>query len=84
MNLFNHYWYFKSAIPVRICDEIIKYGKQLQDQIAVTGGYDPKKLNEKSIKDLKKKRNSNIVWMNDRWIYKEIQPYVDQANKNAG
>ena len=22
--------------------------------------------------------------MNDRWIYKEIQPYVHQANKNAG
>ena len=22
--------------------------------------------------------------MNDRWIYKEIQPYVHQANANAG
>ena len=34
--------------------------------------------------NLQKKRDSNIVWMNDRWIYKEIQPYVHQANKNAG
>ena len=85
MNLTNYYWYFKSAVPSRICDEIVKYGQQLQDQMAVTGGFgDPKKLNQKQIKDLKTKRDSNIVWMSDRWIYKEIQPYVHQANASAG
>ena len=85
MNLTNYYYYFQSAVPARICDEIVKYGKQLQDGLATTGGYgDVKKLNQKQIKDLKKKRDSNIVWMNDRWIYKEIQPYVHQANANAG
>ena len=85
MNLTNYYWYFQSAIPSRICDDIVKYGQQLQDQMAVTGGYgDGKKLNQKQIKDLKTKRDSNIVWMSDRWIYKEIQPYVHQANANAG
>ena len=35
------------------------------------------------MKDLKKKRDSNIVWMNDTWIYREIHPYVHQANRNA-
>ena len=85
MNLINYYWYFQSAIPERICDDIVKYGHQLQHQMAVTGGYgDGKKLNQKQIKNLKTKRDSNIVWMNDRWIYKEIQPYVHQANANAG
>ena len=84
MNLTNYYWYFQSAIPERICDDIVRYGKQLQDQIAVTGGYNPKKLNNKQIKNLKKKRNSNVVWMDDRWIYKEIQPYIQKANQNAG
>ena len=84
MNLTNYYWYFKSAVPSRICDEIVKYGQQLQDQMAVPGGYGNKKLNQKEIKDLKTKRDSNIVWMSDRWIYKEIQPYVHQANANAG
>ena len=84
MNLTNYYWYFQSAV-YRICDDIVKYGHQLRDQMAVTGGYgDGKKLNQKQIKDLKEKRNSDIVWMNDRWIYKEIQPYVHQANANAG
>ena len=84
MNLTNYYWYFKSAIPEHICDDICKYGKQLQDQIAITGGYQVEKLNKKQIKNFKKKRNSDIVWMNDRWIYKEIQPYIHEANKNAG
>ena len=84
MNLTNYYWYFKSAIPERICDDIVKYGHQMQDQMAVTGGYGNKKLNSKQVKDLKKKRNSDIVWMSDRWVYKEIQPYVHQANASAG
>jgi len=85
MNLTNYYWYFKSAIPERICDDIVRYGKQLQDQMAVTGGFgDVKKLNARQTKDLKKKRNSDIVWMNDRWIYKEIHPYIHTANKSAG
>ncbi len=84
MNLTNYYWYFKSAIPERICDDIVKYGQQLQDQMALTGGLVDKKLNQKQIKDLKKKRDSNVVWISDRWVYKEIQPYVHQANANAG
>ena len=85
MNLEYYYWYFQSAIPPKICDDIVKYGKSIQDQMAITGGYEKdKKLNQKQLKNLKQKRDSNIVWMNDRWIYKEIQPYVHQANANAG
>jgi len=84
MQLTNHYWYFQSAVPARICDEIVKYGKSISDQMAVTGGMGNKNLSKKQIKDLKQKRDSNVVWMNDRWIYKEIQPYVHQANANAG
>jgi len=85
MNLTNYYWYFQSAVPSRICDEIVKYSKSIQDQLATTGGYgDPKKLNQKQIKDLKKKRDSDIVWLNERWMYKEVQPYVHQANASAG
>ena len=46
MNLQNYYWYFQSAIPARICDEKVKYGKSISDEMAVTGGYgNGKKLN---------------------------------------
>ena len=51
MNIENYYWYFQSAIPNRICDDIARYGKQLQDEMAVTGGLGAKKLNQKQIKD---------------------------------
>jgi len=92
MNISNYFWYFESAIPPRICDLIVKYGKAEKEREvqAITGGLgrdrDLKKqpLTKQELKDLKKKRNSNIVWMNDRWIYKEIQPYIHMANKNAG
>ena len=52
MNLKNYYWYFKSVIPEHICDDIVKYGHQLQDQTAVTGGYNNKKINTNQLKDL--------------------------------
>ena len=41
-------------------------------------------LSEETLKDLKKKRNSNIAWLSDQWIYKEIHPYINTANQNAG
>tara|TARA_R100001082_G_C4358616_1_gene158188 strand:+ start:751 stop:1383 length:633 start_codon:yes stop_codon:yes gene_type:complete len=84
MNLKHYYWYFQSAIPQHICNDIIKYGDQLEQEIAVTDGYNSKNLNLQKIKNLKKKRHSDVVWMEDRWIYKEIQPYINLANQNAG
>ena len=84
MNLLNHYWYFSNALTPRFCDEVLQYGKKHQEQLARTGGFDKEKLSKEEIKNIKKKRDSHIVWMNDKWIYKEILPYVMEANKNAG
>jgi len=84
MILSNYYWYFKSAIPPRICDNIIKHGLSKKDGLARTGGYGDKKLSKEEIKNMKIKRNSDITWLNDTWIYKELHPYVHEANKNAG
>jgi PKHD-type hydroxylase len=89
MNLQNYYYYFQSALTPRFCDELIKYGTAQQEQLALTGGQTEKinkgkDLKEEDIIDLKKKRDSNIVWLSDRWIYKEIQPFIHQANKLAG
>jgi PKHD-type hydroxylase len=87
MNLTNHYWYFQSVLTPRFCDEVVKYGTMHEEQLALTGGFDnkdPKKLNQEELKDLKQKRDSNIAWLNDKWIYKEIHPYIKEANKLAG
>ena len=88
MNLQNYYYYFQSALTPRFCDEVIKYGIAQQEQIALTGGQtnkinQGKPLDDKDLKDLKQKRDSNIVWMNDRWIYNAVQPYIHQANRLA-
>lgn len=84
MNLKNHYWYFTSVLSPKFCNEIIEYGKRNQEEFARTGGFREKDLSKDQIKEIKKKRNSNIVWMNDQWIYREILPYVHTANRNAG
>lgn len=89
MNLQNYYYYFQSALTPRFCDELIKYGISQQEQLALTGGQtnkiqEGKNLSDEDLKDLKKKRDSNIVWLSDRWIFKEIQPFIHQANRLAG
>ena len=77
MNLENYYYYFQSAVPERICDDIIKYGNQLKSEKA-------KVDDNKGEKENLDKRNSEIAWTSDQWIYREIQPYIHKANKNAG
>ena len=85
MNLQNYYWYFNKAIPERICDDIVKYALQKKETIALTGDFDSnKKLTKKDVKNLQKKRKSDLVWLDEKWIYKEVQPYVHAANRMAG
>ena len=83
MQLQNYYYWFKNAIPHHVCDDIVRYAKSIQDQMAVTGGLGNRKLNKKEIQDLKKKRDSDIVWLNERWIYNAIHPYIHAANRDA-
>ena len=88
MNLKHHYWFFQKAIPKKTCDEIIKYGLTKKKNLAVTGGTVLEKLKgakkKKAILNLKTKRDSNVVWIEEKWLYDLIQPYVHIANKNAG
>jgi len=84
MNISNYYWYFTAAIPPKLCDDIIKYGLSQSEIIARTGNYGNKKLSKDEIKNLKRKRNSDLVWLNENWIYKELHPYIHQANRLAG
>ena len=80
MNISNHYWYFKSALTHRFCDEVIAYANKQKETMAITGGYGTDRdlnknpLNKEEVKDLKRKRNSDLVWLNDTWIYKELHP----------
>ena len=80
----NYYWYFKSALTPKFCDDVIAYANEQKEVMARTGGYLNKKLNKQEVLDWKRKRNSDLVWLSEPWIYKEIHPYVHEANRLAG
>jgi len=83
MNLQHNYWWFKSVISENLCDDIVNHAKTLKDEIATTSGVDKDNLSKEIVKDLKKTRDSNVVWLKDSWIYELLIPYIDLANKNA-
>tara|TARA_Y100001937_G_scaffold96952_1_gene131883 strand:- start:766 stop:1431 length:666 start_codon:yes stop_codon:yes gene_type:complete len=94
MNLKNYYYYFQSSLSPRICDAIVDYGKAHQPERAITGGFNLDRnkeaykndgtLKKGALKNLQKKRKSDIVWMSDQWIYKEIHPFIHEANEKSG
>lgn len=81
MNLENYYACFDSIVPSRICDYIIEDAERQSEQTAIVGDYNEVPKDEKDIAKLYKTRNSSIVWMNDPWIYREIIPFVREANQ---
>ena len=91
MNLVHKYWFFKEALSPKMCDDIINHALSQKDreQVAFTGDAKFKRdlvkkpPTKKELKDLRKTRNSNIIWLDDRWVYDAIQPFVHVANKNA-
>jgi PKHD-type hydroxylase len=84
MNLEYNYYYFKSALSNKFCDELIKYGASKNEDIALTGNLDLETISKEQMKVLKKKRDSNVSFLTDPWIHKEILPYVHEANRDAG
>lgn len=89
MNLLDYYWAFEAALPDRIVDQIIQTGLSQQDSFATTGGVRDKvlkneKLTDDEIEYVKQTRDSNIAWLSEEWIYKEIHPFLQVANENAG
>ena len=84
MMLNDYYWYFKSALTSKFCDDVIKFGLEKKEQMARTGGFGERELTKKQLSELKQKRNSDVVFLDDEWIYKEIHPYIHHANAQAG
>ena len=84
MNITHYYWYFSKALTPRFCNEVIAYANEQKEVMARTGGFGDRKLNKEEVKNLQRKRKSDLVWLNDTWIYKELHPYVHEANRNAG
>jgi len=92
MLLDNYYFYFPSVLSPQFCDDVLAFGKTQQIHTGVTHIGDEQtglmksdytKLNEEEKEHVGKKRQSNIAWLNEPWIYREIHPYIEEANRLA-
>jgi len=49
MNISNHYWYFKSALTPKFCDDVIAYANSQKEVMARTGGYGNRELKKEEV-----------------------------------
>ena len=75
MILKHNYWYFSKAIKEEVCNKIITASLKKSKKKGTI--VDDKKLNFKL-------RNCWISWINDKWIYDILNPFIHTANKEAG
>ena len=78
IGLENYYWCFQKALPKNVCEDIIKVGNSVEKQKGVVQGEV-----DGEFKQADNVRKSHISWLDDPWIYDQINPYVHAANENA-
>ena len=85
MILKHYYWHYSQGLPKELCDKIIKEANKEKKQIALTGDYKTEDLkdNEK-LKSLKKQRDCNIKWLDKKWLYDLMHPFIMDVNSSAG
>jgi len=73
MILKHNYYFFKKAVPIETCNKILKAGrKKITKQATTFEGIN------------KTKRDCKIAWIQEKWIYDIINPFIHTANKKAG
>ena len=73
MILKHNYYYFKKAISLKDCKQILKTcRKKIKKEGTTFKGVN------------KIKRDCKIAWIEDAWIYDILNPFIHTANKNAG
>ena len=83
MQLKHNYYYFIKAIPIKTCEKILEAGRKKITNQAVTGFEYSKKQDKHGTLDLKV-RDCRVSWLNDKWIYDIINPFIHTANEKAG
>ena len=70
-----NYWVFRKAVPVEICKKILKRCYKKIRRKAIVGSQ---------LKTDVEVRDCEVAWINDKWIYDIINPFIHIANKEAG
>ena len=89
MNCKYYYWWFKNILSPKMCDDIINMGLKQKSHRAITGTESlklkkKKNLSSKDVQDLKKIRNSKIVFLQEKNLFRIINHYLNVANSCAG
>ena len=84
MQLKYNFWYFEKALKDTFIKKLIKEGIKKNPGLGVINKYQGKKITSKMEKDLKKTRDSNVAFLNNKWIYDGIDQFFKVANHNAG
>lgn len=66
---------FNKVIDKKTCDKIIKLGKKQILKQATIGSSDKNHL--------KKTRKSKVAFINDKWLYELLTPFLAQANQHS-
>jgi len=82
MNLDINFWVWNKGLPQHFCDEIIQHGNSFEQKEGVTRETEVGATTLK--KQQKKIRSNKVAWLEDRWIYDQIVPFINDANKQAG
>ena len=69
----NDYWHWNKELSHEICQRLIKLGKGKWNQAALLDGTIVNNV-----------RKSDVVWINDQWVYDLIWKYMLAANERAG
>mgnify|MGYP003133903966 FL=1 len=80
----NLYWIYPSAIPHRLCDDIIKFGLSQPNEAGITGSKLLSEVTEEDMQDIKRKRRSQVSWLAEPWLYNEIRNWLFDANVKSG
>jgi len=84
MQLKYNFWYFEKALKPAFTNKLIKEGIKKKPSLGVINKYQGKKITPSMKKDLRKTRDSNVVFLNNKWIYDKVDEFFTVANHNAG
>ena len=65
------YWKFDKALDDKMCERILSLGENKFSKAVVDSG------------NLKKLRDSSVVWLNEKWLYDLVFSYMSSANENS-
>lgn len=94
MNPLNSFYWFQNAASKTLCDHIIRFAKEKEDEkkLGLTEAAGGGKVNrDKKFKNLTKKeknlllpsRKSEVIWLEEPWIFRNMEFWMDIANKEA-